>query len=472
MMAVSRLMEFTWDYMIVIKDPTRYKSWCMLNEKERLDKMIGKIPWYNTSEVDGGPRYEWTQENSRYLNNIQLVGTLLSTVPAGVLAENIGPYYLLLYATPVVGILNSLRVLFLSMDWIPLFISELFIGMHLGLIYPALFVWIARWARPQEIGIFVASNIGNGLAAAISDLLLRYLSPTIGWRSFYYSLSGIIFLFVGLLWFLGSNSPETHNRISAREIYHIKTSQRGKVTPTKTIPPYGRILTSTAFWAVNILCFGTICSDTFFEWIIGEFLFHVLGITLRLVELLEFLPYLCKITGSIIVTCLADFLRSKEISNDTTIARLYAVFSHIVPGCAIIFLSMVRCHENLAIIFFFVAYTLSCCNYISVYRVIIDIAPNYAGTIYGMVRVWNCIAKIVIPQCYEFILTLDNGIIGWCLVFLLGGGCVLGTGVIFLFFGQGRCQWWNLKSADRLKTFQYRNPDEPSSSAGSSIQAQ
>lgn len=92
-----------------------------------------------------GPRYKWTNADTDLFYNSQLGGNLFSSIPGGILAENVGPYSMLLYTTMVCAVLNLLRVFFVAIDWRLLVAIEFFIGVHLGIAFVSLLVWTARY---------------------------------------------------------------------------------------------------------------------------------------------------------------------------------------------------------------------------------------------------------------------------------------------------------------------------------------
>ncbi|KAL1513622.1 hypothetical protein ABEB36_003011 [Hypothenemus hampei] len=446
--------------MIIKYDSTIvYKPWCQLTGYEKVKSANDssfKVPWYYIEVIDFGPRYKISHNQRSFINDAQFYGNMISIVPGGVLAENVGPFHILIYSTLFSAILNCLRVYFIAINIKMLLVSEFVLGLHAGLTLPALLVWIARWAPPNERGIFVASQMGYAIATTISRIFIKLMAPLIGWRAIFYNLSIITLIYLIILWFFGCNHPEDHKHISAREVYYIKKSQRGRATNTRSWPPFRSILNSKAFWALNILNFGYTCGLRFYIYTVPDFLHSFIGISKDVTTYVEILPNAGFVFVGVSVGILADFIRIKHIIADTTICRSITIFSHLLPGCVLLFGGVIRCNGTIAIIMFITGYVSMSCGVISCFRTIIDLSPNYSGTIYGLINVSGYIGIILLPKLKQLIFDYNRGIIGWTLLFLVVGGCLMGTGIIFIFFGIDDVQSWNLKYQDRFKLYYYK----------------
>lgn len=95
---------------------------------------------------------------------------------------------------------------------------------------------------------------------------------------------------------------------------------------------------------------------------------------------------------------IADFFRTKNIGNETVVVRSFAVGSHLIPGCILIFMGLAHCDQTFAIIMMFAGYACSAAYVVTVYRTTVDITPNYAGTMYGLCLFFSSfVSKFSIP---------------------------------------------------------------------------
>ncbi|KAL3273991.1 hypothetical protein HHI36_015409 [Cryptolaemus montrouzieri] len=71
-----------------------------------------------------------------------------------------------------------------------------------------------------------------------------------------------------------------------------------------------------------------------------------------------------------------------------------------------------------------------------------DLAPNWSGTLYGIMNFFGGWGGFLGPILVE-VLTRDNTIGQWAVVFAIGGLIGIITGVIFILFGSVEVQPWN-----------------------------
>lgn len=101
-----------------------------------------------------------------------------------------------------------------------------------GVVYPSLHCLVARWAPPDEKGKFVAALLGGSLGSILTWPSLGVIIESFGWL-WAFLICGILVICWTILWFfLVTDSPGTHPRISTEEKKYIMDSLGGKVTTT------------------------------------------------------------------------------------------------------------------------------------------------------------------------------------------------------------------------------------------------
>ncbi|GAB0086408.1 sialin-like [Sergentomyia squamirostris] len=88
-----------------------------------------------------------------------------------------------------------------------------------------------------------------------------------------------------------------------------------------------------------------------------------------------------------------------------------------------------------------------------------DLAPNYAGTLYGIMNTFSTTAGFIAPLVVAAFTKDNNSMESWRKVFILGAFVYIIPAVIFMFFGSGKIQPWNNPS----------NPNEDESYSSSDM---
>lgn len=89
-----------------------------------------------------------------------------------------------------------------------------------------------------------------------------------------------------------------------------------------------------------------------------------------------------------IIGCIAaDNIRKKHILPSTTIVKIYLFFSHFIPACIMPCLLLVGCDATKVL--WIVSITMSFLGfaYISTTMTLMEISPNFVGTLYGIIQV-------------------------------------------------------------------------------------
>uniref|UniRef100_A0A0L8FSL4 Major facilitator superfamily (MFS) profile domain-containing protein n=1 Tax=Octopus bimaculoides TaxID=37653 RepID=A0A0L8FSL4_OCTBM len=139
---------------------------------------------------------------------------------------------------------------------------------------------------------------------------------------------------------------------------------------------------------------------------------------------------------------LADFVLSKKFLSTRCVRVLFQDFSLIFSGCILIAITFLRCDQTILISFllFLCGVTMSfVCGGVHVNNK--DIAPKYAGTVYGIANSFGTIASSICPLSTKA-LTPNGTKEEWQIVFaLLAAICVSGA-ILYSILARGEIQDW------------------------------
>lgn len=99
--------------------------------------------------------------------------------------------------------------------------------------YPALQNLIAKWAPPSEKGKFMSAFMGGNFGTVITWPIIGIIIESIGWIYGFYIPALVAACATFFWWYVVTDTPNQHPRISEREKKYIEDSFAGKVSTKK-----------------------------------------------------------------------------------------------------------------------------------------------------------------------------------------------------------------------------------------------
>ncbi|XP_059168721.1 sialin-like isoform X2 [Physella acuta] len=323
-----------------------------------------------------------------------------------------------------------------------------FTGASQGFVSPAMQSLWSHWAPPLESSrlrsiCFAGSQVGKVLTYPMTALLCEYGFDG-GWPSLFY-LQGI----VGVVWFVGwcltvYDSPSQHPRISARERDYIETSLAGMVSGrSQTKTPWLSILGSGPVWAIIIAHMCCNWGEYTFLTNIPTYMKEVLKFDIKQNGFLSALPYLGFWLLITVSSWLADLVRSKQLLSTTATRKLFNSVGKFVPALLLIAVSFVDCTQPyLAVSLLALGVSMTGFQYGGgLYMSAGDIAPMYAGVIYGISNTVATIPGFLSPLAIG-LLTPDQTQEQWRQVFYIAAAIYVFGAIFFIVFSSGDLQTW------------------------------
>ncbi|XP_049817255.1 vesicular glutamate transporter 1-like [Aethina tumida] len=121
----------------------------------------------------------------------------------------------------------------------------------------------------------------------------------------------------------------------------------------------------------------------------------------------------------------------------------FVVFSHLLPSLCMFAMMFIGCNAYvdtvlLCMTLFFNAAVVCTTIYNPQ-----DLAPNFAGTIFGIISTIGGISQFLVPVTTAAITEGGNTMDEWRWVFVLAGSIFLVGGLAFIFMGSSEKQPWN-----------------------------
>jgi ACS family sodium-dependent inorganic phosphate cotransporter len=396
-----------------------------------------------TSIPDYGARYPWDSSLQSLILGSYFWGYTITCIPGGVLGERFGPTRTVMLSTLAAGFLTLLGPLMASWHYMGLIVARFLTGLCGGVIYPCLHCLVSRWAPPEEKGKFIGALLGGTLGTMVTWPLLGFIIESLGWSWSFFINGGIVLVWCVFWILLVADSPEAHSTISEEEKLYITKSLGDTITRTKGLPPYKDIFLSVRFWALILLHFGNLWGLYFLMTAGPNFLSTVLGFNLGHTGILAALPYLARLIFGFIFGLIGDFIRKRNIVSTTVVRKGFILFSHIIPGVLLLILNLTGCDVNWSVILLTMSLGSNGASTLTNLQNSQDLAPNYAGSLYGIANCIGSTTGFITPLIVGQITANHNGLDEWHIIFCIGALVYIVCGLVFCIFGSAEIQPWN-----------------------------
>jgi len=410
--------------------------------------MVNNTWIHNSSDykptTPDGP-FKWDEGQQGLILGMFFYGYVLTQLPGGRLAEIIGGKWLFGVGVLITAVFTLVTPVAANRKYL-LYAVRIIEGLGEGVTFPAMLAMIARWSSPQERSRFTAfSYAGSAFGTVISMPLCAYLCENVGWESVFY-----VFGALGIAWFIVwslivFDGPDVHPRISESEKLFLQScldetqSERPKGIPWKDI------VLSAPVWAIT----ATHVTQNFGYYVLltelPTYMKNVLNWDLKSKAILSGLPYLAMWIVSIISSITVDFIIKKQPGSKTIIRKIANTIATLGPALALLGASFVGDDPTLAMVLLTVAVGCNGCIYSGEQSAMLDIAPNFAGTLMGVINALGNTMGFVAPTIVGYIIKGHNDKEHWQTVFWLASEIYTFGTIIFLILGSSVEQSWNRK---------------------------
>ncbi|XP_034945295.1 sialin-like [Chelonus insularis] len=396
-----------------------------------------------TATVYIDERYAWDPNTQGFILSAYFIGPLISSVPSGILAEKIGGARVVAYATLIPAILNLLMPYAASLHWGLLLPLRFLMGLTGSAVYPALHAMIARWVPPNEKGLFVWTMQGGPFGTFITFTLCSLIINFYGWKAAYWTTSGLMLIFWAAWVWLVYDTPAAHPNITQEEKRYIMESIGSNVSKQKSVLPVREMAKSLPLWVLLWAHFANMWGIYFISINGPKYTLQILGLNMKSGGFLTGLPYIARLGAGVLFAAAGDFFRRKNILTIIKIRKLFMICSHIAPGVALIIMTYVGCNASVAITMMILALAFNgaaCQTSLQNHQ---DLAPNFAGSIYGVMNVFGSVPGFIISPIIGALTNAHNGVEEWRWMFLLSAFIFFSTTILYWIFGSADIQPWN-----------------------------
>ncbi|KAK7066596.1 hypothetical protein SK128_005107 [Halocaridina rubra] len=396
----------------------------------------------HSSDSEGD--FEWNEFTQSLITGAFFWGYIWTQIPGGRLAELFGFQRVFGGALVLASIVSCLVPVAAKGGSTILIIVRILLGLCEGPTFPSTHVLLANWAPRLERSImstiiYAGSQAGTIIAYPMASAIIESL----GWEFVFYIQAGLTLIWC-LFWFiLVADSPEKSRWISQAEREYI-TSSFGDSKNKKVPPvPIKDILTSVPFWAIFIAGIGnnwgfyTLLTD------LPLFMKNMLMQDIKSNALLSGMPYLGMWLFSLLVSFAGDRLRMTGKLSTGAVRKIANTIAHCGPAICLITLTTFTCNREATIALLFVAVGLQGGIYTGFMVNHVDIAPNFAGTLFGITNAGATIPGWVAPMTVGALTNNQQTFSQWNKVFYISAAWFIADALFFLLFSSGTEQPWN-----------------------------
>ncbi|CAF3470855.1 unnamed protein product [Rotaria sp. Silwood1] len=408
-------------------------------------------PRLNNTVAIEGP-YPWTKNIQGIVLGGYFWGYLITEIPGGYLAGRYGARLIFGGAMIVAGVFSIAIPWGANLHWGIVWFLRLIVGLAHGVIWPCMAVIMSRWAPPDERGKLLGfmnagAQIGNVLALSVGGLMCSW-SFIGGWPLIFYS-TGVMGFVWGIFWiFFYADSPQDQRCISTQEKHYILDSTQEQLSHSdenEFEAPWKDILTSPVCWALFIIHTCNNWGTYTFLTSIPKYMSEVLRFDIKSNGLLSSLPYLMFWLNINISGAVADSLIRKGTLSRTGTRKLFNVLGNLLPAIFVIGLAFMTCKiKYIAVALLTIGVTFTGCCYGGGFLLTSnDIAPPYAGIIFGISNTFATLPGVLSPYVVGALTGKDPN--NWRYVFFICAAIYIIGMLVFLFIGSGEVQPWAKK---------------------------
>ncbi|XP_048479695.1 vesicular glutamate transporter 1 [Plutella xylostella] len=402
------------------------------------------------SDVRQAPRpvpqlasFNWTADQQALILGSYFWSYPVTSLLGGPAAERWGPRYVVLISMVAGSLLTMVSPAAARLHYIALILVRFLIGITGGFIYPALHALVARWVPPAEKGKFISAMMGGTLGTVVTWSLAGPLMERCGWAAAFYVPAALSLAWCGFWWYLVADTPADHPRISEKERNYIEDALGGKVQKSKGLPPLKSIFTSIPFLAMTVLHYGNMWGLYFIMTVGPKFVSSVLGFELSAAGVISALPYLARMLFAVMFGFVGDCILGRKMMTNTAIRKFFCTFSHILPGVLLVLLVYSGCSTALSVALITLSMGFNGAATLTNLQNHQDLAPNFAGTLYGIANFVGSTAGFFTPMITAAYTRHGNGYEQWRPVFFIGASVYIVSAIFFIIFGTADTQPWN-----------------------------
>lgn len=314
--------------------------------------------------------------------------------------------------------------------------------------------------------------MGSIVGVVLSGVICEYLD----WRGVFYAFGALALLFSVIWWFFVHNNPSKYPNISDAELekifngldiskdlieqytvsYKLEKDENAvqKKKPTARKPgtnvPWLKLLTSKEVWVVAIAKFTLSWGNILLMSKLPSYLDRILHMPMQSNSMINAVIFLCLGLFALMFGALSDQIARKGWLSKLTSRKLFESIALFGSGGCLMLIPLAPCSSYMVVALMIAS---SCC-YAAMTGgdnvIVCDLTTTHSGSLYGITNAVGSLPGFLAPIYVGFLLSIEESIYHWNLVYITSGLIAFFGGIIFLLFAS--CEPLDLESKPLLKT--------------------
>lgn len=423
-------------------------AFCYMSRQNLSLAIIAMVKATNSSTEEEmttyGPKYDWKGAN---LLSAFFYTYVAFQIPAGRLAEVLGPKWVLLVAGAGSALLSGLSPWAASLAGVGaecFFALRLLMGACQAAIFPACYTILTNWLplRERQLALPVMNlSAYFGSIIAIETTGLFNSTPSLGWPYAFYLPACVCALWSCCWLGLASSRPEEHPAISKRELDYIVTSKQGEqAAPTSRPLAWTKLLRSRQIWALIMAFFSSNWSFCLMMQLLPTYLFQIQGIPTRENAHINVHMYIIFCVSAPLVAYASSALIERRLMSRLLVRKLFQ--SIAVFGQALAFLVLTQLGRDQRHVRLLLYLQMASYSFVNGGEVHLptEISAEFGGTIYAVANSVGSMNGFIVPLVQGFMITEAGDIDQWNVFLFLAAGVSLAGNLVFLVLGDNQPQ--------------------------------
>ncbi|XP_072381504.1 sialin-like [Diabrotica undecimpunctata] len=386
--------------------------------------------------------FEWNSTLQGYVLSSFFYGYIFTQIIGGFLAAKLG-------GARVFGLgIASTSLLTLVTPWIAktsvyfLIAIRILEGALEGVTYPAMQEIWSHWAPPSEKSRLVSiAGSGSYFGAVVAMPICSLLATYFGWESIFYTFGVIGFIWYAIWLVVVADTPSTDKYIKEKEVKYINEAISSIKSDEKISTPWCTILKSRAVWASSVCLYCETWGFYTLLTFLPQMMKSLLGFDLNQAGFLSALPYLAMSIMVQVGGFLADYILGKKYITTTQTRKLGIIVGFTFQSLFILIAGywISKFGTPFCLV---TAVGLGGLALSSLLINPLDIAPKFAGVIFGINNSFATIPGIVSPILTGYIVTDQTSVAQWRIVFYIASATYLFGAIFSFLFTDGQQQSW------------------------------
>ncbi|KAI2796614.1 hypothetical protein BLOT_014407 [Blomia tropicalis] len=355
--------------------------------------------------------FHWDETMQGHILGSFYYGYIATNINAGQLADIFGARWLCGIVTLVSAVLTIITPFIARWDVNALILVRVCIGLCQGVLTPAIYSLLAKWIPRNERALVLALiQVGGNMGAVVSTILSGFLCQhgfDGGWPSVFY-VFGIVGILCFILWMYAIyDSPDQHPRIHDDELLTIKlniglNSSSGK----RSNIPWTSIMTSMPVWAISVSKFCGAWGNLMLMSKLPSYLKSVLHLSIQDNGYITSAVYIALSISLTSFGYFSDWIGKKQLLSDTLSRKIFETIALGGPAICLIMIPIAGCNLSSLVTLLVIAMTIFGLNAGGDKIIVVDLSPQYSGTIYGITNAIASIPGILSPLVVGFLINL------------------------------------------------------------------